>query len=52
MARHESIRPGRNLTLYDLRYFVDCRRAEPAPPARDAASAERLWRESERLVGA
>jgi NAD(P)-dependent dehydrogenase (short-subunit alcohol dehydrogenase family) len=32
-------------------YFVDRRRAEPSPAARDDAAAERLWAESERLAG-
>jgi NAD(P)-dependent dehydrogenase (short-subunit alcohol dehydrogenase family) len=32
-------------------YFIECRRAEPSAAARDDAAAERLWAESERLVG-
>jgi NAD(P)-dependent dehydrogenase (short-subunit alcohol dehydrogenase family) len=31
-------------------YFVDCNIAEPRSYARDAALAERLWQESERIV--
>ncbi|KAL2270639.1 hypothetical protein VTJ83DRAFT_10 [Remersonia thermophila] len=32
-------------------YLVDCQLAEPAPHARDAVSADRLWKLSEELVG-
>jgi len=32
-------------------YFADSRPAVPRPQARDAAAAERLWAESERLAG-
>jgi len=31
-------------------YWLDCNIAEPRPYARDAALAERLWQESERIV--
>lgn len=33
------------------RYFVRCREATPSRAARDVDAQERLWRESERLVG-
>lgn len=33
------------------RYFIDCREATPAPQARDAEAARRLWEASERLTG-
>jgi WW domain-containing oxidoreductase len=32
-------------------YFIDCNIAKPRSYARDAALAERLWQESERIVG-
>jgi NAD(P)-dependent dehydrogenase (short-subunit alcohol dehydrogenase family) len=33
-------------------YFVDCRRAQPEPPARDMDSARRLWDVTEQQVSA
>jgi NAD(P)-dependent dehydrogenase (short-subunit alcohol dehydrogenase family) len=33
-------------------YFVDCKRAQPEPPARDMDSARRLWEVSEQQVTA
>jgi NAD(P)-dependent dehydrogenase (short-subunit alcohol dehydrogenase family) len=32
-------------------YFYDCRQIEPSPAARDDATAQRLWQESERIAG-
>jgi len=31
-------------------YFADCNIAEPSARAKDAALADRLWQESERIV--
>jgi WW domain-containing oxidoreductase len=31
-------------------YFADCNIAQPSAQGRDAALAERLWQESERIV--
>jgi hypothetical protein len=33
-------------------YFVDCKRAQPDPPARDMESARRLWEVSEQQLSA
>ena len=33
-------------------YFVDCKRAQPEPPARDMDSARRLWELTEQQVSA
>jgi NAD(P)-dependent dehydrogenase (short-subunit alcohol dehydrogenase family) len=33
-------------------YFVDCKRAQPDPPARDMEAARRLWEVTERQVAA
>jgi NAD(P)-dependent dehydrogenase (short-subunit alcohol dehydrogenase family) len=33
-------------------YFVDCKRAQPEPPARDMESARRLWQVSEQQLSA
>jgi NAD(P)-dependent dehydrogenase (short-subunit alcohol dehydrogenase family) len=33
-------------------YFVDCKRAQPQPPARDMDSARRLWQVSEQQLSA
>jgi hypothetical protein len=33
-------------------YFVDCKRAQPEPPARDMDSARRLWDLTEQQVSA
>jgi NAD(P)-dependent dehydrogenase (short-subunit alcohol dehydrogenase family) len=33
-------------------YFVDCKRAQPEPPARDMESARRLWDLTEEQIGA
>jgi NAD(P)-dependent dehydrogenase (short-subunit alcohol dehydrogenase family) len=32
-------------------YYFDCKLTQPAPAAQDDRAAERLWRESEKLVG-
>jgi len=32
-------------------YFYDCRQIEPSPAARDDTTAQRLWRESEKIAG-
>ena len=33
-------------------YFIDCKRAQPEPPARDMESAQRLWELTEQQVSA
>lgn len=32
-------------------YFYDSRQIEPSPAARDDATAQRLWQESEKIAG-
>jgi retinol dehydrogenase 12 len=32
-------------------YFYNCRQIEPSRAAKDDATAQRLWRESEKLAG-
>jgi hypothetical protein len=33
-------------------YFIDCKRAQPEPPARDTESARRLWELTEQQLSA